>query len=253
MANNPFPASPKTPGQQASRAAYAALESRRGEYGWWEKYLDLREEGWDWRKAVYMAWMASPVEARSPKTLDALATDVLGLNTSTIRKWRAKQPEIAARIETLRVAMLNSMAMGAEEVLARLSEQARANFGDFVEVYETEDDKGQTKNAWRLDFEAIKRNGHLVKALKETQHGVSLILVDSQNALITLARHHKLLTDKVEVDGWQAKLVQALLDGELEPADIRKELGDDVAEQLLIAAGLPRYAGRETAGAGETP
>lgn len=251
MSNNPFPASSKTPGQQASRAAYAALESRRAEYGWWEKYLDLREEGWDWRKAVYIAWMASPVEARDPKTVDALATEVLGLNTSTIRKWRAKQPEIAARIETLRVGMLNSMAMSAEEVLARLSEQGRVDFGEFITVQEVEKD-GETEKTWRLNFDAIKRKGHLVKALKETQHGVSLILVDSQNALITLARHHKLLTDKVEVDGWQAKLIQGLLDGELEPADIREELGDEIAEQLLTAAGLPRDAGRKAPAPGGT-
>lgn len=201
MAHSPFPTSSKTPGQQASRAAFAALEAKRGEYGWWEQYLNLREEGWDWRKAAYIAWMSTPPEVRWPKTLESLASEVLGLNsTSTIRKWRGKQPEIGKRIETLRVELLTHMAMGAEEVLYLLSEQARANFGEFIQV-EKESGKGDQESdtvKWRLDFEAIKKKGHLVKALKETQHGLSLVLVDSQNALITLARHHKLLTDRTE-------------------------------------------------------
>jgi hypothetical protein len=221
-----FPAPPATPGQKASRDAYAILEEKRQQYGWWDGYLTLREEKWDWRKAAYIAWEACPPEARWPRTQLDLATMVLGLkDTSTIRHWKAKQPEIEKRVETLRVLMLERMAMGAEEVLYLLSQQARASMGDFIRVApmqtlrlnalkkqkgeeggvsDSADDAPQADldplggGAWAFDFEAIKAKGHLIKGLKETQHGVSLAMVDSLGALKLLGQYHKLFTEKVE-------------------------------------------------------
>lgn len=239
-----FPASVGTPGQRASRRAYAELESKRAEYGWWDGYLSLRREGWDWRKAAYIAWEACPPEARWPKTQVDLATRVLGLkDTSTIRHWKGKQPEIEKRIETLAVEMLGKMAMSQEEVLFRLTQQARASMGDFIKV-------GEGGN-WAFDFEAIKQRGMLIKSLKETQHGVSLTLVDSLGALDRMGRYYKLFTDRLDIDDWRSKLVEGLRDGDVDPSDVREELGDELSEQLFTAAGLPRDAGREAAGAGE--
>ena len=62
---------------------------------WFDDYLGLREAGWSWRVAAYIAWAASPVTNRSPKTQADLATNVLGLRTDrTIRKWRENNPAI---------------------------------------------------------------------------------------------------------------------------------------------------------------
>lgn len=236
-----FPASKATPGQKASRDAYAVLEEKRQQYGWWDGYLTLREEKWDWRKAAYIAWEACPPEARWPRTQLELATQVLGLkDTSTIRHWKAKQPEIEKRVETLRVTMLERMAMGAEEVLYLLSQQARASMGDFIRVTpvrelrlkalkkqqgegdfieeEGEDEALEVDplggGAWTFDFEALKAKGYLIKSIKETQHGVSVVLVDSQGALRLLGQYHKLFTEKTEsevkqvgmtLDEWKAE------------------------------------------------
>ena len=104
-----FPASEHTPGQTESRAAHArfqALERIEG-LTWWDDYALLRREGWDWRKAVYIAWESSPRVNRWPANQEVLATEVLGLRSDrTIRKWREKWPELDDRIAALQAAPL---------------------------------------------------------------------------------------------------------------------------------------------------
>jgi hypothetical protein len=90
-----FPASKDTPGQKESRTAYQILRDRLREYRWADTYLELRADGWDWRKAVYIAWASMPTQWRVPETQQELATQVLGLKSShTISKWKRKFPEI---------------------------------------------------------------------------------------------------------------------------------------------------------------
>lgn len=102
-----FPAGEETPGQLESRASYARLEEMRRKLPWWEEYVQLRFEGWDWRKAAYMAWAVMPFARRWPETQEQLAKEVLGLKSDrTIRKWLEKQPEMGLRIEKLKVGML---------------------------------------------------------------------------------------------------------------------------------------------------
>lgn len=67
----------------------------------------LRADGWDWRKAVFIAWSASPGATRNPPTQAELATDVLGLTGDrVIRQWREKQPEIEKAIVSMAAAPL---------------------------------------------------------------------------------------------------------------------------------------------------
>jgi hypothetical protein len=100
-ANSPFPASAATPGQAESRSAYARFMDQLDDSPLAAEYLRLRVEGWTWRKALYIAWSVLPTDLRQPATLKELATQVLGLkSTSSIRKWREKDPEIEAQIET---------------------------------------------------------------------------------------------------------------------------------------------------------
>lgn len=102
-----FPASEKTPGQAESRRAYQEIEERLSEYTWFADYQSLRSQGWDWRKAIYIAWESSPGVGREPQTQYELATDVLGLTDDrTIRKWKSKQPEIETAIVELAAAPL---------------------------------------------------------------------------------------------------------------------------------------------------
>lgn len=98
-----FPASESTPGQAESRNAYKALSEADQHPAWWDDFLMLRGEGWDWRKAVYISWAASPIKDRQPGTQGKLATDVLGLkNDRTIQKWRENDPTIDDRVARLK-------------------------------------------------------------------------------------------------------------------------------------------------------
>ena len=105
-----FPASENVPGQKESRDAYDRLIEKltgllkEGETlpAWTDEYASLRAEGLDWRKAVYVAWSASPAYARMPKTLSELATEVLGLRSDrTIRNWRKRDLRLDERIAKL--------------------------------------------------------------------------------------------------------------------------------------------------------
>lgn len=69
-----------------------------------QEYLQLRLEGWDWRKAAYIAWASSPRTGRWPATQAELATQVLGLRSDrTIRTWIEKDPSIEERVARMQV------------------------------------------------------------------------------------------------------------------------------------------------------
>lgn len=102
-----FPASAKTPGQAASRSAFDRFQQKIGECEWASEYLELRSEGWTWRLAALIAWLASPADRRWPPNQQELATQVLGLRSDrVIRKWRDKNARIDERVGELQVAPL---------------------------------------------------------------------------------------------------------------------------------------------------
>lgn len=83
---------------------------------------------------------------------------------------------------------LSEKCLSADEVLARLGEQARSLSEEYI------DDFGFIK------FKKLKADGliHLVKKIKRNQQGIEVELYDSQAALVHIGRHHKLFTDKIE-------------------------------------------------------
>lgn len=85
----------------------SAPSAQLAQFDWWREVQELMAEGWDWRKAVYMAWAASPVRARKPATQAELAVNVLGLRSDrTIRRWRESEPAMRERIAALQAAPL---------------------------------------------------------------------------------------------------------------------------------------------------
>lgn len=118
-----FPASPATPGQVESRQARQAFLANAKDCPWLQDYLQLRLEGWDWRKAAYIAWKASPMAGRWPDTQQKLAAEVLGLKSDrTIRTWIEKQPEIEERVARLQVEPLFAFR---RDVITALIESSR--------------------------------------------------------------------------------------------------------------------------------
>lgn len=90
-------------------------------------------------------------------------------------------------------ARLDEAAIPAKEVLARLSDMAAADMGDFVSV-----DKA---GGFALDLKRAKLQGrlHLVKKLSHTKYGVAIELHDAQAALEKLGRHRGLFLDRHEI------------------------------------------------------
>ncbi len=124
-----------------------------------------------------------------------------------------RKPQIAARIE----ARLTASAMSASEVLARLSEQARASLDDF----------GQgLGDRLLLDLGKAQRRGklRLLKKLSYNQNGDPAIeLYSAQAALKLLAQYHGLLSASRddELDG--------LLDRLLAEAAAKRQAADEAA------------------------
>lgn len=116
-----FPASEATPGQAESRQARRAFLEKG--CPWLQEYLQLRMEGWDWRKAAYIAWAASPVKGRWPDNQQKLAEEILGLHSDrTIRTWREKHPEMDERVARLQV---EPLMLHRRDVILALIESAK--------------------------------------------------------------------------------------------------------------------------------
>lgn len=102
-----FPASEATPGQAKSRASFSDFQAKREQCPWWLDLMRLMQEGrFDWRKAAYIAWAASPYKTRWPATLKGLCDEVLGCSDSVVHKWRRMNPEIDKRVAQEQVAPL---------------------------------------------------------------------------------------------------------------------------------------------------
>lgn len=78
--------------------------------------------------------------------------------------------------------------MSADEVLIRLTEQARGKYANYINV------------AGSLDIArmVIDEKAYLIKAIRPGLYGTTYEFVDSQAALSLLGRNHRLFTDRVE-------------------------------------------------------
>lgn len=84
--------------QLRAAAARRVFEAKGSDYPWLDLYFRLQGEGWHWKQAVYIAWLAMPAQYRQPKTQIALATEVLGLASDRrLREWKEQNPGIEER------------------------------------------------------------------------------------------------------------------------------------------------------------
>lgn len=136
-----------------------------------------------------------------------------------------KNPKVLAAIEK-RMAELK---MGADEVLMGLTEHARGSMADFLGV----DKNGRAT----IDLKQATERGklHLLKKIKITrktgkitEFTTEIELYDAQAAFVQLGRHHKLFTEKVQVD-WAGELRLAGLN----PDELVETLADQFERHLL--------------------
>ena len=95
-------------------------------------------------------------------------------------------PDIRAAIE----ARISEAAMVADEVLARLADQARGTLEDFITI---------SSDGAIVDLDKARKAGklHLLKKFKEDKDGnITVELHDPQAALVHLGRYHGLFLDK---------------------------------------------------------
>lgn len=109
------------------------------------------------------------------------------------------KPDIKAEID----ARLEEMTMSSNEVLKRLSEQARAEYAPYIEVRELPaDDDGNSDVRAGIDLVRMVEDGkaHLIKGIKYDRDGRPIVeFYDAQAALVQLGRHYKLFSDNVDL------------------------------------------------------
>jgi hypothetical protein len=121
-----FPANERTPGQPASRQAWAAIQDAIKELPWYSDFLELRGYGLDWRKAMAVAWKASPGRNREPATQAGLAS-MMGLKSDrTIREWFEKQPDLEELVATFQASPLFQHRRDVIEALVESASNAEA-------------------------------------------------------------------------------------------------------------------------------
>ena len=137
-----------------------------------------------------------------------------------------KKPKIQAAINDV----LRAQVMSRDEVLRRLSSQARGEFADFVHPVEqreidpetgeilTHDERNANGRLYfgpvYIDIKAMLEagKGHLIQKLSINRYGPDVDFTSTQNALIHIGRHYKLFTDAVEQKNAIPEEIAALLD-----------------------------------------
>ncbi|NIM53575.1 MAG: hypothetical protein GTO15_03050 [Pseudomonas stutzeri] len=94
-------------------------------------------------------------------------------------------------------ARLDELKMSADEVLTRLSDQARFDPGPFVIRHP------EHEGDLIIDWEALVRAQltHLVKAVYLTKYGTRIEFHDQQRALELIGKHHGLFVERQEIGG----------------------------------------------------
>jgi phage terminase small subunit len=186
--------------------------------------------------------------ATSPETVDAdgLTDKQRVFVEEYLKTWNAtdaarragyKDPEQAGyenkrkqEVATLIQQRLTSLKLSADEVLARLSEMATSDLGDFLMP------RGKGVS---LDLKRAKDAGklHLLKKYSKTKQGVSIELYDAKDALVQIGKYHGLFAERVKLETWQSELIEQVKSGVITPDEVITELGEDGARAILVAAG----------------
>ncbi len=125
------------------------------------------------------------------------AARIAGYLDPEVQGWRLKQNAVVkAAID----ARLKAHHLGADEVLARLSDHAQGSMGDFVSL-RANLETGQPEPV--IDLSKAERAGklHLIKKIRIDDKGVAIELYDADAALALVGKHHELFVDKQKVEG----------------------------------------------------
>lgn len=125
--------------------------------------------------------------------------------------------------------------MSADEVLARLAEQAKGIAGDYI------NEQG------KLDFKKLKKDGkgYLIQSIKPTKFGTEVQFPNSQTALINIGKQHGLFSDR--------KIIETKVEAELDSilSSLEEELSPDDFQRVVNRltsgqTGSPKVATEDT-------
>lgn len=131
---------------------------------------------------------------------------------------------------------LDKRAMPANEVLARLTEQAKGDIADIVRI--TDDGRVSVYDLQELQSMGLSR---LIKSIKQTKDGLQVELYDAQAALVQLGRAHGLFIDKVAPTDPTGK----------KPYEQRPDLSKLTVDDLELLAGIAGRLNGAEGGAAE--
>lgn len=121
--------------------------------------------------------------------------------------------------------------MGADEVLARLAEQAQGVIGNYV------DDNG------KVDFKRLKEDNkaYLIQGVEPTKFSTKVQFPNSQTALLNIGKQHGLFSDRHIIETKVEKELDSIL------ATLEEELSADDFQRILLRLTSGQAGGSEVA------
>jgi phage terminase small subunit len=121
-------------------------------------------------------------------TRSAIAAGYSKKTAYSIGSENLRKPEIKAEIDK----RLTDMVMSSTEVLKRLSDMARSDMSDYIDIVD-----GKTI----LNLAKAKEDGklHLIKSIAPTAHGLRVDLHDAQSALEKIGKYHGLFVERQDI------------------------------------------------------
>lgn len=101
---------------------------------------------------------------------------------------------------------LAQMAMGKNEVLARLADQARGDMGEFANIHSARTLANHPSSNLIKKFKRTITTS-TVNEIVTVEEKIELELYDAQDALVQIGRYHKLFTDKTDLTTGGDKLI----------------------------------------------
>lgn len=133
------------------------------------------------------------------------------------------KPDVAAEIQ----ARISEHVMSANESLVAMSQIARADISEYIDV---------RNGVPIIDFDKAKENGtlNLVKKISYGKGTISFELYDRQRAIETFMKHYGLLSERLQIDvNVVIETVNALRDAGLNPTEV---FNDMIAEAHALKA-----------------
>lgn len=124
-------------------------------------------------------------------------------------------------VQTAIKARLDELSMPANEVLARITQQAKVSIALFLKQVDYTDPKtGLPATRIELNWENVQNYGYLIKSLSWSKNGDPIVtLVDSQRALELLGKHHGLFVDRTDITSGGAPIQIQRVEVVLPPED----------------------------------